>query len=367
VDVSDVMDSDAWTEALREEAGWLTAYLAQRLPPAAVEDVRQDVWLSWWNYRDRYQDRGHRRAFLRRLADRRITDWHRQSLHTHDPHPVPPADPDPVFMARELEACGVKPGTLIWRRIFKDESLKDLAEDVRLPLGTVKPRLHHEGALLRRRLQDWRRDRLGQDPSCAHFRRGVLGVQPCPRCVEERVVWEAMRARSRAYRAFQASSVTVESAFSVWFDCTVQVTRWEEGDGGYCPVGLSPVRRLQDGRGRNLASRIRTVEQGGVRFWTYALHPGDDVTLQVSQRADADQAEACGVVRPMRRTLAVRVENRYGPESDGWLVVELPIRMRVARVDPAPARIANLHGRWLVGWTNGADLPRTREIVVHWT
>jgi hypothetical protein len=134
----------------------------------------------------------------------------------------------------------VKPGTLLWRRIFNDESLKDLAEDFRLPLGTVKSRLHHEGALLRRRLQDWRRDRLGQDPSCAHFRRGVLGVQPCPRCAEEQVVWEAMRARSRAYRAFQAASVTVESAFSVWFDCAVQVTRWEEGDAGYCPVGLGP-------------------------------------------------------------------------------------------------------------------------------
>jgi hypothetical protein len=72
------------------------------------------------------------------------------------------------------------------------------------------------------------------------------------------------------------------------------------------------------------------------------------------------------VLRPTRRALTVRVDIRYGPESDGWLVVELPIGMRVARVDPPPARIANLHGRWLVGWTNGADLPRTPDIVAHW-
>jgi len=367
VDVTDPLDPGAWADAACQEWDWLTARLARRLPPGAVEDVRQDIWLSWWTYRDRYQEAGRRRAFLRRLADRRISDWYRRFAGDAELPPMSAGDPDPDLVAQDLRACGIEPDSLLWRRILDEASLPSLAEDFRLPVGTVKSRLHYQGAELRRRLEDWHRDRLGLDPVCAHFRRGFLGARLCPRCADEWAAWRAVWVRSYPYRAFQASLVTVESALSVWLDCTMRVARWEEGDAGLCPVSLGPVRRLQDGRGRNLAARIRVTQRADGRFWTYAFRPGDDLIMHVSQRAAADQAEAAGVVRPTRSTVTIAVDIRYGGELDGSLVVEVPIGMTVSRVDPEPARVTRGHGRWLVMWTRAAALPCTPTIVARWS
>ncbi|MGC8486792.1 MAG: RNA polymerase sigma factor, partial [Clostridia bacterium] len=192
-----VRDPSEWTRLVGEEAGWLTPYGAHRVPQSAVDDVLQEIWLACWESRDRYEERGQRRAYLTRVANRRIADWFRREPRATPDEPLPVREPDPDHIAHELIQCGVQPGSLLWRRIIDDWSLSELATQFRLPVGTVKSRIHHQGRTVRKRLDDWHRSRGTEDPApCEYLRRTVLGVRPCPTCQDERRAWHLIHARS---------------------------------------------------------------------------------------------------------------------------------------------------------------------------
>ena len=101
-----LQDPQEWTALVGQESGWLRRYVARHVPGAAVDDVLQEVWLSWWRFRDRYHEEGRRRVFLRRVAERRIADWYRSRRRDDRLEPVAVAPSDPDVIARELKSCG---------------------------------------------------------------------------------------------------------------------------------------------------------------------------------------------------------------------------------------------------------------------
>ncbi len=352
---------------LAAETGWLQDRISRHVPEPAVEDVLQEVWLSWWAVSERYREEGLRRAYLARLADRRIVDWYRKNPATVEAT----ADmgtspfPDPDLISYDLIACGIAEGSILWQRIVDDQSLAALASAHGLPLGTVKSRIHHEGRALRRRLQDWHRAQKGQDVPCEHLRRGLLGVAACARCQEEQAAWEAIRTRSHAGRLFQATSVTVESSLAMWFDCTVSVARWNPGDCGATRADFGPLRRFSDETGRDLSSRVHRRTVAGLPYFTYAMRPGDSRVLQISQHIASGKAAAAGLTAH-RSGMDLVLDIHYGEESDGALVVELPLGMYVHRASPSPARTASIHGHTVLHWESCAALPHSPVISGRW-
>lgn len=362
------MEPGSFEAFLAADAGWLRARIKRRLPERAVDDVWQDILVSLWTGFDRYREEGRRRAFLARLADRRIADWWRKwAVMKESPCEVTPMpDPDPDRIARELEACGVTKGSLLWQRIVDDESLGTLALAHGLALGTVKSRIHYEGRELQRRLQDWRRAVKGQDVVCEHLRRGHLGVAVCPQCRDEQAAWRTIRTRSQPFRVFQATCVTVESSLSLWMDCTVSVAGWHPGDWGCTRADFGPLRRFVDGAGRDLSSRIRRRTMAGRPYFTYEMRPGDPHALHISQHIASETASAAGLKR-RRSGIDLVVDVHYGEESDGALAVELPLGMSVDAAHPLPNRMASIHGHTLLEWASGAALAHAPHISGRWS
>ena len=357
-----VRDPSEWTRLVGEAAAWLTPYVAHRVPDSAVDDVLQEIWLAWWESRDRYEERGQRRAYLTRVANRRIADWFRSAARATPDEPLPAREPDPDRTAHELIQCGVQPGSLLWRRIIDDWSLSDLATHFRIPVGTVKSRIHHQGRTVRRMLDDWHRSTREDAPPCEHLRRTVLGVGPCPTCEDEWRVWHLIHARSHHYRGYQTTYMTVQSSLNLWLDCTLRVSRWTDGDWGCSRADFGPIRRFRDSQGRDLTGRIRRETLNGLPYWTYSLTPTDDPVIHLSQYVEASKAEAVGAIRPSRAGVQIPVDIHYGDESDGALAIELPRNMIVTRVDPPPHHVARVHGHPVLTWTGCAALPQPKVV-----
>ncbi len=136
----------------------LERYLRRHLPAGAVEDVRQEVWVSVWAAPRALGENA--AALVHRVAERRVADWHRGQraavpLLPEDPAANAPAD-DPDLLCALLQSAEVQPATLLWHRIVDDWSIDDLARWADIPAGTVKSRLSHQTQALRRRLYDWR-------------------------------------------------------------------------------------------------------------------------------------------------------------------------------------------------------------------
>jgi DNA-directed RNA polymerase specialized sigma24 family protein len=356
-----------WDRIHQEETPWLSHYLRRLLPADAIPDVLQEIWLTFWTARDRYQESGRRRAFLRRLADRRAADWHRVTRAGLDltlPDPVPP---DPDFTGQLLRTHGVNPGSLLWRRIVDDWSLPDLAAHFDVPVGTIKSRLAHHRRDLRRRLDTWyEAGRNGHEP-CWHFRAEVLGATPCPLCLRERRTWQTIVARSRLHAFFQASYFTLESDHSLWLDWTVHVSRPLGRDPlmMYSQVDLGPLRRLRTRHGHDLRPRVRKSRVSDQEWWTWGFQDADGPLLAMSQRSEPEGAERIGLLQRRRYTVEVHLDVPYGDEADGAMVLELPRTLTVVSADPVPWRVTALHGHPVLMWTRCATLPHYPIVTAH--
>lgn len=355
-----------WDRVYQEECAWLSQYLRRCVPAEAVPDLSQEIWLTFWMVRNRYRETGRRRAFLRRLADRRVADWHRITHSMRDPL-LPDVDtPDADFTGQLLRGQGVQSGSLLWHRLVDDWSLQALAAYFDVPVGTVKSRLARQSRDLRRRLDTWYEAAGRGDSPCLHFRAEVLGATPCPLCFRERRIWRSLLARGRPHAFFQASYFTVESDHSVWLDSTVQIARplAHAPVTMYSQVDLGPVRRLRTGRGRDLRPHLRTTRIAGQDWWTWRLQDQDGPLLNVSQRASADAAERVGLLKPRRHAVEIHCDVSYGDDAEGAIVLELPRTLAVVRADPAPCRVVTVHGHAVLMWARCAGLAHPPVVTV---
>lgn len=134
-----------------------------------AEDVTQQVFVAAWKSRDRYEPgRAKLSTWLLGIARHKIADVHaarsrlmkqEHAAEASAPNPIGESDPvggatvDRVLIADELDHLG-DPGREILRLAFyRDLTHTQIAEELSLPLGTVKSHVRRSLARLRTRLE----------------------------------------------------------------------------------------------------------------------------------------------------------------------------------------------------------------------
>ena len=152
------LDRERFAEVVREHQTAVLAYCARHLSdPALVRDVAQEVFVTLWRQRDRYQERGKLRAYLLTIARNRcLATGKRRSAHLRlvesiAAEPTPDAaDPTEALQRqanrRRLEDAltRLRPdrAEVIRLRHVDELTPTEIAEVLGLPVGTVKSRLH---------------------------------------------------------------------------------------------------------------------------------------------------------------------------------------------------------------------------------
>jgi RNA polymerase sigma-70 factor (ECF subfamily) len=155
-------DSDALRELFERHSPWLAARLRRSLPADAVEDVLQEVFIAVWRGAGRYQAQGDVGAWMWGIARKQAALW----LRKHGRPEVtlePVGVQDPASLATEkvdledaLEAVG--PAGSEQRRLVRlvfieDRPIRDVAELLGVPCGTVKSRVFKVRHLLQAALR----------------------------------------------------------------------------------------------------------------------------------------------------------------------------------------------------------------------
>jgi len=140
-------------------AKWIATRLRRSLPVSAVEDALQETFLAAWRGAARYGRTGEVGAWLWGISRRQAALWGRLhgrpdlALDEGTPLAQPTGssdDPAQVAIRRiqiqqAFAASGPdgSPSRELARKLFlEDRSLGDIATDLKIPVGTVKSRVH---------------------------------------------------------------------------------------------------------------------------------------------------------------------------------------------------------------------------------
>jgi len=138
-------DREAFERFYRKQAPRLLNFLRRSVPDSkAAEDIAHEAFLQLWQRRNGFHpSRGSARAYLFGIAARRAADWWRhQESRPASPLDRPAARADsPILVAEVLEQIGPDKRSLLWLREVEGYSYQELAEMLKIPLGTVQSRL----------------------------------------------------------------------------------------------------------------------------------------------------------------------------------------------------------------------------------
>lgn len=161
--------SEQGLAAAYEQHGALVHTLCARAHPQAAADLTQEVFLSAWKSRDRFDPtRGPLAAWLVGIAKNKIVDAYRK-----DGRQVPEAsDPDGsrverledgrapldrladrLLVTEALATLSERPRNILQLSFFEDLTQLQIAEQTGVPLGTVKSDIRRGLARLRRYLE----------------------------------------------------------------------------------------------------------------------------------------------------------------------------------------------------------------------
>ena len=159
-------DEDALRLAYDEFGRLVYSFCARSLDPERAKDVTQEVFLSAWRARERYNpEKGRLGAWLMGIARNRIID----NVRSEKRHSDRRADEDTVELSTEAEVDAMSDKMLIAdalreltdraRRVITLAYLHDLthpqiAERTNIPLGTVKSDIRRGLARIRRHLEN---------------------------------------------------------------------------------------------------------------------------------------------------------------------------------------------------------------------
>lgn len=140
---------------VREHSGAVRGYVLTLVRrPDVADDIVQDVFCRAWQARERYDDRGHARAYLLRIADRLVCDRGRRAgreidLPDDDWHDVQPTDrsvePLSHLLQREtgaemtaaLQELTPMQQRVLLLRFYGDLDFAEIAATVGCPLNTA--------------------------------------------------------------------------------------------------------------------------------------------------------------------------------------------------------------------------------------
>jgi DNA-directed RNA polymerase specialized sigma24 family protein len=347
---------DQW---VHEYAPLVRRIVVRRVPPDAVDDVCQEVWLAAWRTYLTAEAIESPAALLTTIALRRAADWVRGAVTT-----VPAGSscvaapaPHPEDVSLLLQQVGVAPGSLLWHRIVDGWTLPQLAAAFEIPLGTVKSRIHHQSRQLRARLHDVRH------PDAHGLPLDLCSRSGCPAC---RQTLEAIGRRTRPHDWFQALAIAVDSTLGLRMDGRCS---WTLPLSGPLTVVSQPLHwprpTLRDLHGRNLAGRIRTVG-GPFPQLGYTLLPTDPQGLHLRASFTPTTADALGLVAGSRSGFSVTIPIACAAELDDTLFIQLPRNARLADARPAPAWRGAVHGAPAVLWRHTNALRSAPTVAARW-
>jgi RNA polymerase sigma-70 factor (ECF subfamily) len=161
-------DGAAFAALVESYRARLAYFLRKLLGGGEVDDLLQDVWYDVFRSLPRLQDAAAFPAWLYRVArDRAYRRLRRSRPPTVSLDGVDPADPDegPAYTAEDaarvhagLDRLSPEHREVLVLRFLEDMSYDDIARVVGCPGGTVRSRLHHARAALRRVLERSDRD-----------------------------------------------------------------------------------------------------------------------------------------------------------------------------------------------------------------
>ena len=143
-------DDDALRKAYDEHGRLVYTFCARALGPERAHDVTQEVFLSAWRARDRFDPtKGNLAAWLTAIAKNRIIDAVRAEKRHSDRRAPESTDDvateaetetlgDQMLVADALRSLPERPRKILTLHYFEDLTHPQIAERTQLPLGTVK-------------------------------------------------------------------------------------------------------------------------------------------------------------------------------------------------------------------------------------
>ncbi len=130
----------------------------------AAEDIAQDVWTAVVRGLPRLADPDAFPAWLFRIATNKCGDWVRSQQRRRgllarlrldaQETAVPPAAPDATPLAEAMAVLTLEQRALLNLYYGEGFSTREIAATLEVPQGTVKSRLYHARAALRRRMEE---------------------------------------------------------------------------------------------------------------------------------------------------------------------------------------------------------------------
>ncbi|MEZ5243954.1 MAG: sigma-70 family RNA polymerase sigma factor [Acidimicrobiales bacterium] len=143
-------DDDALRKAYDEHGRLIYTFCARALGPERAHDVTQEVFLSAWRARDRFDPaKGNLAAWLTGIAKNRIIDAVRAEKRHSDRRAPESTDElptesetetlgDQMLVADALRILPERSRRILTLHYFEDLTHPQIAERTQLPLGTVK-------------------------------------------------------------------------------------------------------------------------------------------------------------------------------------------------------------------------------------
>lgn len=167
--VAEMRDVGAFERLFRHYGPRVKAYMARQCDSQAAEELMQETMLAVWNKAALFDPtRGNVSAWIFTIArNLRISAYRkdkRPDFDPNDPAFVPDDEPaaDQVFEAQQesdrlhlaMQSLPVEQRELLKLSFFEESSHSTIAEQLNLPLGTVKSRIRMAFAKLRASLED---------------------------------------------------------------------------------------------------------------------------------------------------------------------------------------------------------------------
>lgn len=137
------------------QAGLESRFLRQGLDTEAARDCAQETFLRLHRAAPGYRPRAPFSAFLTLLARNVLIDWRRRRHRRQDREldldaalaeqlsAAPPADLEPLDLVAALARLPASQRRVVQLRFAAGLDLAAIAEELGIPVGTVKSRLHH--------------------------------------------------------------------------------------------------------------------------------------------------------------------------------------------------------------------------------
>lgn len=110
---------------------------------AAADDLTQETFLHFWQKRSAFDpDRGGIKTYLFGIARNKAIDWHRRQKQSVALADQPSSASTGLLITDALKQLPEDLRTILWLREVEGFSYAELAALLKIPVGTVRSRLH---------------------------------------------------------------------------------------------------------------------------------------------------------------------------------------------------------------------------------